>query len=79
MAREAVQEEEAEVEVLETVVEAVLVAVEHEEDRLIEATVEAVVGEDEEEGAGEEEEEACEEGGTSFTRAESTNRKTSPC
>lgn len=79
MVREAVQEEEAEVEALETVVEAVLVAVEHEEDRLIEATVEAVVGEEEEDEEGEGEEGVCEEEGTSFTRAESTNRKTNPC
>lgn len=79
MAREAVQEEEAEVAALETVVGAVLVAAEHEADRLIEPTVEAVVGEEEEEEVQEVEEEATEEEETTFTQAESTNRKTNHC
>jgi len=74
-----VQEEEAEVAVLEIAVEAVLVAAEHEEDRLIEATVEAVVGEEEEDEEGEVEEGEIEEEETSSIRAESTNRKTNPC
>ena len=78
--REAVQEGEVEVAVLETEAEAVLVAEEHEEDRLIEATVEVVVGEEEEEDEeGEVEEGEIEVEETSSIRAESTNRKTNPC
>lgn len=58
---------------------AVLVAAEHEEDRLIEATVEVLEEADEEGGEVEVEEEETEEEGTNSTRAESTNRKINPC
>jgi hypothetical protein len=73
-ARGAVQEEEVEVAALETVVAALLAVavVDHEEDRLIAATVEEAVGE---EGVAEVEEEEIEEEGTNSTQAESTNQR----